>query len=159
MERAGRRRSRATRAGTRRRTAAPTAPTAPTKPPAAPRPLRQPHDEPVAAQLERGRVRGGEGRRDPSDVGDAPALSFIEIYALNYYSLPSDDDKADAINRLQSMETLHPRLIAFFSKNKHFLWWARAAGVTCSSLVSSDPRVYNLLHFFKHSFNLYLQND
>lgn len=86
-------------------------------------------------------------------------LSFIEIYALNYYSLPSADDKADAINRLQSMETLHPRLIAFFSKNKHFLWWARAAGVTCSSLVSSDPRVYNLLHFFKHSFNLYLQND
>lgn len=86
-------------------------------------------------------------------------LSFIEIYALNYYSLPSDDDKADAVNRLQSMETLHPRLIAFFSKNKHFLWWARAAGVTCSSLVSSDPRVYNLLHFFKHSFNLYLQND
>lgn len=49
-------------------------------------------------------------------------LSFIEIYALNYYNLPSADDKVDAMNRLQSIETLHPRLITFFTKNKYFLW-------------------------------------
>lgn len=30
-------------------------------------------------------------------------------------------------------------------------------GVRSSNLVDSDPVVYDMLHFFKHSFNLFLQ--
>lgn len=88
-------------------------------------------------------------------------LSFLEIYVIGHYnfSCHEKEDKEQSLHRLQSLSCLHNRLLLFFTTYKEYLMYSFWICVICSCLVESDPAVYDMLHFFKHSFSLFLQNS
>lgn len=87
-------------------------------------------------------------------------LSFLEIYVLGHYNLTThtNEDKEESLHRLQSISCLHSRLLQFFSKYKEYLRYICSWWVMIRLLVKADPEVYDMLHFFKHSFTLFLNN-
>ena len=89
-------------------------------------------------------------------------LSLLEIYVIGHYNFShiENEDKEQYLHRLQSLTCLHERLIHFFTKYKDYLLYELMMMLLMNRcLVHSDPTVYDMLHFFKHSFNLFLSKQ
>ena len=114
----------------------------------------EPFWEVVERVTERQHVEWQAARRDCRESSLAPSpssrllLSLIEIYVLAHYSLKQDAGGSAA-------ERLHPRLVKYYSLHFPFLTWGLRGSVMGRCLVASDPSVFDMLHFFKHTFTLF----
>lgn len=107
----------------------------------------------VERVTERQHAEWQAARRDCRGAQLAPSassrllLSLIEIYVLAHYSLKHELGSA--------AERLHPRLVKYYSLHFPFLTWDCREAMMGRCLVACDPSVFDMLHFFKHTFTLF----